>query len=507
MIDLANYTNALGLVFQLEVVAVIAAGTVLGIVFGALPGLTAAMGIAVLLPLTYEMPPVMGFGMLLGVYCGAISGGSIAATLLNIPGTPASVATTLDAYPMAKKGEAGRALGTAIVASFIGGIFSSIVLSLAAPPIADFALEFGAAEYFSLAVFGLTIIASVSGKSLIKGIIAGLIGVFVSLVGLDGTTGSSRYTFGELSLLSGVAFLPALIGLFAVGQALTDAEESLRLKGVQQVQSNVSGVYLRFGAVFKRWKILVSSCLIGTAVGAIPGAGGSVASFVAYDQARRLSKTPEKFGTGHDEGVIASETSNNAMTGGAIIPMITLGVPGEAAAAVLMGGLLIQGLRPGPLLFTDQAEIVYGIFMALFLANIFMMIFQIVGIRLFVKVLGVPRSFLIPMVLLFCVIGSHGVSGNLFDVYLLLIFGVLGYFLNKYGYGTAPVVLGIILGEVAESEFRKGMIMFQGDWTVFLTRPISATFLAFALIFTLLPLYQRYREARKARPAENVGGS
>ncbi len=496
MIDFSNYTDALGLVFQLNVIAAIAAGTVLGIVFGAMPGLTAAMGIAVLLPLTYDMPPVMGFGMLLGTYCGAISGGSIAATLLNIPGTPSSVATTLDAYPMAKKGEAGRALGIAIAASFIGGIFSSIVLSLAAPPIAEFALEFGAAEYFSLAVFGLTIIASVSGKSIAKGIIAGLIGVFVSLVGLDPTTGSARYTFGEMSLLSGVAFLPALIGLFAVSQALTDAEEILKRRGAE-IQEQVSGVYLRFARVFRRWKILISSCVIGTTVGAIPGAGGSVASFVAYDQARRLSKTPEKFGTGHDEGVVASESSNNAMTGGAIIPMITLGVPGEAAAAVLMGGLMIQGLRPGPLLFTDQADIVYGIFIALFLANIFMMLFQFVGIKLFVKVLAVPRAFLIPVVLLFCVIGSYGVSGNLFDVYLLLIFGVLGYFLNKYGYGTAPVVLGMILGNVAESEFRKGIIMFEGDASIFFTRPISAVFLACALLSAIFPLYQKWRDARR----------
>ncbi len=495
MIDFAHYADALGLVFQVKVVAAIAAGTVLGIIFGALPGLTAAMGIAVLLPLTYDMPPVMGFGMLLGTYCGAISGGSIAATLLNIPGTPASVATCLDAYPMAKKGEAGRALGLAIAASFIGGLFSSVVLSLAAPPIAELALEFGAAEYFSLAVFGLTIIASVSGKSLAKGIIAGLIGVFVSLVGLDPTTGSPRYTFGEMSLLSGVAFLPALIGLFAVGQVLTDAEEVLRSHAAT-IEQRVGPVGLPFGAVLKRWKTVLVGCLVGTTVGAIPGAGGSVASFLAYDQARRLSKTPEKFGTGHDEGVVASETSNNAMTGGAIIPTITLGVPGEAAAAVLMGGLMIHGLRPGPLLFTEQASIVHGIFIAFFLANIFMMLFQFVGIRVFVKVLAVPRSYLIPIILLFCVIGSFGVSGNLFDVYLLLVFGVLGFFLNKYGYGTAPVVLGMILGTMAEAEFRKGVIMFEGDWTVFFTRPISALFLALALISVTIPLYQKWRAGK-----------
>jgi putative tricarboxylic transport membrane protein len=279
-----HYLGALELFFQLNVFVAIASGTILGIIMGALPGLTGAMGIAILLPLTYGMPPVMGFGMLLGTYCGAISGGSISATLLNIPGTPSAVATTLDAYPMAKKGQAGLALGTAVVSSFIGGILSAFALSFLAPPIAEVALKFGAAEYFSLAVFGLTIIASVSSGSLLKGIIAGLLGVMISLVGTDPTTGFPRFTYGQPSLLSGVSFLPALIGLFAVSQALKDAEEVF-FSGETLKEKNIKGVFPRISEVLGRWKLVLTSASIGGIVGAIPGAGGSVASFLAYDQA------------------------------------------------------------------------------------------------------------------------------------------------------------------------------------------------------------------------------
>jgi putative tricarboxylic transport membrane protein len=316
-------------------------------------------------------------------------------------------------------------------------------------------------------------------------------------VGTDPTTGFPRFTYGQPSLLSGVSFLPALIGLFAVSQALKDAEEVF-FSGETLKEKNIKGVFPRISEVLSRWKLVLTSAFIGGIVGAIPGAGGSVASFLAYDQAKRMSKTSEKFGTGHIEGVIASETSNNAMTGGALIPMITLGVPGEAACAVLMGGLLIQGLRPGPMLFQDQPEIAYGIFLALFAANIFMFIFQFYGIRIFAKVLQVPREYLIPLILMFCVVGAYGVGGNVFDVYLLVAFGILGYFLSKYGFGTAPVVLGMILGEVAESSFRQAMMMYKADWTVFFTRPISLGFLICAVVFTAIPLYRKWQDSKKA---------
>jgi putative tricarboxylic transport membrane protein len=489
-----DYVQALGLVLQVDVLLAIGAGALLGLVMGALPGLTAGMAIALLLPLSFGMPPVMGIGMLLGALSGAITGGAVSATLLNLPGTPSSVCTTLDAFPMARRGEAGRALGIAIVSSFIGGMSSAFLLMFLAPPIADVALRFGPAEYFSLSVFGLVVIASVSAKSLVKGLAAGLIGLFIATVGADPMTGTLRFTFGEPALLTGVSLLPALIGLFAVSQVLKDIEVQILRGPGELTQQNVDTGRPPIGLVLRSWKILLSSTFIGTLVGAIPGAGGSIASFLSYDQAKRISKTPEKFGTGHHAGIVASETSNNAMTGGALIPMLTLGVPGEVATAVLMGGLVIQGLRPGPLLFEEQGPIVYGIFLAFIIANLFTVVFQWFGIRFFVRVLRVKAKFLIPLVLAFCVIGVYGVDGNIFDLYIMLGFGVLGYFLNKFGFGTAPVVLGMILGTIAESNFRRGLLSFGGDWTPFVTRPISLAFLVLAVLFlafTLRPAARR----------------
>ncbi|WP_172118832.1 tripartite tricarboxylate transporter permease [Halomonas hibernica] len=485
-----NLIEGAGLVFQLQVLLAIAAGTFLGLVLGALPGLSAAMAIALLLPLTFGMPPVMGIGMLLGSLCGTIAGGSVSATLLNIPGTPSSVATTLDAFPMARRGEAGRALGIAIVASFVGGIFSAIVLSLLAPPIANFALLFGAAEYFSLSIFGLVIIASVS-RSLLKGIIAGLIGLLLSTVGLDPVAGVTRFTYGSPSLLSGINLLPALIGLFAVSQVIADVIEHLTPGKADASKAAMDRARPRWREVLRGWKTLIVSSSIGTLIGAIPGAGGSIASFLSYDQAKRMSKTPAAFGSGHPEGIVASESSNNALVGGALIPMLTLGIPGEAATAVLMGGLMIQGIRPGPTLFTDQGAIIYGIFIAFFVANIFMLLFQSLGIRLFVKVLDMPRSLLLALISVFCVIGVYSVDSDIFNVYLMLAFGVLGYFLNRYGFGTAPVILGLILGPIAESNLQRSLLLSGGDWSVLLTRPISLAFLLVAAAFLAFTLWQQ----------------
>lgn len=484
-----DYIDALGLVFQGYVLLAIAGGTLLGLVMGALPGLTAAMAIALLLPLTFGMPPVMGVGMLLGTLCGAIAGGSVSATLLNIPGTPSSVATTLDAFPMARSGQAGRALGIAIVASFLGGIFSAVVLSILAPPIAEFALRFGAPEYFSLSIFGLVIIASVS-KNLAKGLAAGLIGLLLATVGSDPMVGSMRFTYGNMSLLTGINLLPALIGLFAVSQVLADVVDYFKTEKADTSTTSVDKASPRWLEVIKHWRVVLSSSVIGTIVGAIPGAGGSIASFLSYDQAKKMSKTPERFGKGHSEGIIASESSNNSLVGGSLIPMLTLGVPGEAATAVLMGGLMIQGIRPGPTLFTEQGAIIYGIFIAFFVANIFMMLFQWFGIRLFIKILQIPRKLLMAMILAFCVIGVYAVDSNIFNVYLMLVFGVLGFFLNKYGFGTAPVILGMILGPIAESNLRRALLVSGGDWSVFVLRPISLAFLVVALLFLAFSLWQ-----------------
>lgn len=474
----------------------IAAGTILGLIFGSLPGLTATMGIALLLPLTFSMHPISGMGMLFGMYCGAISGGSIPAALLNIPGTPSSVATTLDAYPMSKRGEPGRALGLCIVASFIGGIVSVLVFALLSPVIAEAALEFSAVEYFALGVFGLTIIASVSGQSIVKGLVAGLIGVLISLIGIDSLSGMVRLTADIPDLIGGVDFMPALIGLFALSQIIGDIVSSRNSNGAD-VKIKVDNAYPRFKETFGLWRVWSTSSIIGSLVGAIPGAGGSIASFLAYDVAKRQSKTPEKFQKGHNEGIVACESANNGMTGGALIPMMTLGIPGDASAAVLMGGLLIHGLQPGPLLFQDHADIAYGIIIAFLFANIFMFCFQAVGIKLFVKVLQIPRSFLMPFILVMCIVGSYGISGSLTSAWILLFFGIFGYFLNRYGFSSAPVVLGMILGYMVESNFRRSMAMYDSDWTVFFSHPISLSFILLSIVSIFLPFYYRYKSSKQ----------
>jgi putative tricarboxylic transport membrane protein len=490
------YLQALALIFQPFTLIVMAMGTVLGIVFGALPGLTATMGIVIIIPLTYGLPPQIGIAALMGVYCGAISGGGIAATLLNIPGTPSSVATCFDAYPMAKRGEAGRALGIGIFTSLLGGLFSALILSIAAPPIARFALRFGAAEYASLALFGLMIIGSISAGSIAKGLIAGAFGIFVSTIGTDPMVGTLRLTFRNPSLIGGISLLPALIGLFAISQVFEDVQSLLGDEPIHEMQK-VTGARFRFKEVFSKWRLVLLSALIGTGVGALPGAGGSIASFLAYDTAKRISKHPEEFGKGSPEGIIASETANNAVTGGAMIPMITLGVPGDSATAVLMGGLLVQGLRPGPILFRDQPVIAYGIFVALFVANLMMFVFQYFGIKIWARILLVKRDILTPIILVLCMVGAFGTSGRIFDTYLVLIFGVIGYFFNKFKFSVAPVVLGIILGPILEANIRRAVHQFQGDWFIFFKRPISLFFLLLSLFSVFWPVIKEFISKRK----------
>lgn len=493
------YIEAFQLLARVDVMFAIAGGTFLGLIMGSLPGLTASMAIALLIPLSFGMGPIMGIGMLLGAFCGAIAGGAIPAILLSIPGTPSSVTTTLDGFPMARKGEAGKALGISIGASFIGGISGAFLLILLAPPIADFALRFGPSEFFALGVFGLVIIASVSAGSLLRGLVGGIIGLFLSTVGADPMTGVLRFTGGEPALITGIGLLPALIGLFAVSQVFQDIAARITEAKASSVSSNQVGkAVLPWRLLLKGWKILVSSTIIGTIVGAIPGAGGSIGSFLSYDQAKRMSKTPEKFGTGHYEGVVASECSNNAVVGGALIPMLTLGVPGEVATAILMGGLTIQGVRPGPALFDQQPAIAYGIFLAFIIANIFMMLIQFFGIRLFVKILRVPTHYLMPIILMFCVIGVYGVNGSIFELWLMLGFGALGFLLQRYDFGTAPVILGLILGSMTEANYRRSILVFNGDWTQFFQHPISMGLLLLALLFLVYVFFQKKKSAARA---------
>ncbi|NRB54486.1 MAG: tripartite tricarboxylate transporter permease [Salinicola sp.] len=485
-------------VFDPEVLWTIALGTLGGIVIGALPGLTATMGVALLIPLTFGMAPILGLNMLIGIYIGGIYGGCVSAILLRTPGTPSSAATVLDGYPLAQKGEAGKALGMATIASFVGGIIAAVVLAALAPQLATLALKFGPAEYFALAVFGLTIIASLS-QDILKGAIAGLAGILIGCVGADPISGISRYTFGISGFASGFAFTPALIGLFALSEVFSQIEKILSDR-VERMK--VSGIWPSRADLKGSLTTMVRGSVIGTFIGIIPGTGSGTASWISYNEARRTSKTPEKFGTGHMPGIAATESANNAVCAAALIPLLALGIPGDVVTAVLMGGLMIQGLAPGPMLFQQHPDIVVGIFTGTFVATIFMLVFGLLGIRFFTQILRVPRRILTLAIVVFCFVGAYSINLNVVDLYTMVGFGVLGYFMHKFGFSQAALCIALILGPMAESNLRLGLMSADDNVGVLLSGPITATFLILATLSLLLPLYRSYRGRRVAVAAQ-----
>lgn len=457
----------------------ILSGVVGGILVGSLPGLTATMGVALLVPFTFGLPVHQGVGMLLGIFCGAIYGGSISAILIRTPGTPAAAATVLDGYPLSQQGQAGRALSMSIFASFTGGFTGALIMTFLSPQISKVALQFSAPEYFALALFGLSIIISVSGTSIIKGLMAGLFGMLISTIGLDPMSGYPRFTFGFMDLFEGPSFIPTLIGLFALSEVFKGVENIY----TQEIVKNKIDQYLpKLADMKKVWKTLIKSSILGTFIGSIPGAGSDIAAFVAYSETKRTSKNPENFGRGEITGVAAAEAANNACTGGAMIPMLSLGVPGDAVTAVLLGALVIQGLRPGPLLFKDHIDIVYSVFAGMMVANILMFLVGILGIRMFVKLISIDRNTLIPVIFLLSIVGSYSMRNSLFDVGLAIVFGVIGYFMQRYEFPASPILLSLILGPMAESSLRRALIVSQGDFSILFTRPISAALLILAVV-------------------------
>lgn len=482
-------------VLTVKGILLMTAGVAGGIIVGALPGLSATMGVALLVPLSFGMSPIHALLLLIGIYCGAVFGGSISAILIRTPGTPAACATIFDGYPMAVRGEAGKALGWAAVASCCGGLFSAVVLALAAPQIAQVALKFSAPEYFSLAFFGLSMIVSISGKDLIKGFISACLGLLVATIGTDPLQGFPRFSFGQMNLYSGVSVISVLIGLFAIPEVLRSVETILRNNTV--IKQKIENVIPTFKDFVKKAPLMLGSSAIGTFVGALPAAGADLATLVAYDQAKRFSKTPEKFGTGHIDGLIAAEAANNSVTGGALIPLLTLGIPGDAVTAVMLGALMIHGLRPGPLLLQDHAVEVYAIFAGLFVINIIMMVLGIAGARQFARVLNMPKQALTPIILTLCFVGSYAVQNNIFDMRVTLIFGLIGYLMLKLDFPVAPMVLAFILGPIAENNLRLALTMNRGDFTVFFRKPISAAFLILALLSIVYSLRNNAKDKKK----------
>jgi putative tricarboxylic transport membrane protein len=483
-------------IFQLQYIIAMTTGVILGIIVGALPGLTVTMAVALLLPFTFGVDPVTGISFLLGVYVGGIYGGSISAIMIRTPGTPAAAATVLDGYPLMKQGKAIKALKMALVASFIGGIISAMTLILVAPQLAKIALEFGPPEYFSLALFGLTIIAVVSARNLIKGLISAFFGILINTVGLDPVGGVSRFTFGISNLQSGFPLIPALIGLFAVSEIIRQFSFNREMIIINEaILSNK--IHLNINDIKRSLKTIIKSSFIGTIIGAIPGAGSAIAAFLGYNEAVRSSKDPEKFGKGELEGVAAAEAANNAVTGSTLIPLLTLGVPGDTVTAVLLGALMIQGLRPGPLLFEKHIDIVYSLFASIIVINIIMLIIASIGIKWFAKIAIIPIKILMPIILVLCFVGSYSVSGNIYDIEVVIGFGILGYFMQKYDFPVTPLLLANILGPMAERGLRQSLGLSQGSLSIFFTRPITVILLILTVISLLIPFFINLQDLRK----------
>lgn len=476
---LEHLMNGLLTAFSPAVLPVLVFGVVGGIVLGALPGLTATMGVAILLPFTFGMDSTPALVMLIGVYIGGIYGGSIAAILLKTPGTPASAATVLDGHTLAAKGQAARALSISAVASFVGGLISTIVLIAIAPLLANFALRFNAPEYFALALFGLTIIASVSAQNILKGLLAGTIGLLVSTVGLDPISSVPRFTFGVMDLYSGVNVIPVLIGLFALSEAINQIEKLLSEKRAEIPKFDHK--LLSKQDLKEMMPTAIKSGVLGTSIGSVPGAGADISAFVCYNEAKRASKNPSEFGQGSVKGLAAAEAGNNGVTGGSLVPLLTLGVPGDAVAAVLLGALIVQGLTPGPLLFAQNPDVVYGVFSSMLVANIVMLIVGLIGIRFFCRIIEVPKILMIPIIIFLSVVGAYAINNSMFDVGIAIAFGFLGFVLGKMDIPSSPILLAIILGPMAETNLRKALLMYDNSWSFLYERPIALAFVALAV--------------------------
>jgi putative tricarboxylic transport membrane protein len=467
----------------------ICVGVVAGVLVGAVPGLTGAMAISLTVPLTFGMEATHALALLVSMYVGAVSGGLTTATLLRIPGTPASIITTLDGYPMAKGGRPGRALGLGIFASLFGGLISWGVLALLAKPLADWSTKMGPADMFSLVFLALILIAVLSRESMVKGLFAGALGIFFALPGQHPALGQSRLTFGIAEMDAGFKLLPVLLGLFAISQVLRDILD-LR-KEPERIEVKADSLLLSLGEWKRQLFNLLRSSGIGSIVGVLPGIGANVGSILAYGAAKSHSSTPEKFGTGCDDGIVASEAANNATVGGALVPLVALGIPGSVIDAILLGALVIHGLQPGPLLFKNNPEVVNTIVTTYLIANVVMFAFMYAGARHIAKLSRVPKEILIPVILTFCVVGSFALGNRMFDVWVMIGFGVVGFGLDRCKIPLAPFVIGFVLAPMAEENICSALMLSGGSWAPFLTRPISLLLLVISLSIAVTSVVYR----------------
>ncbi|MDO4548478.1 MAG: tripartite tricarboxylate transporter permease [Clostridia bacterium] len=476
---------------NLQVVGMTFLGALGGILLGAIPGMTATMGIALLIPFSFGMDLIPSVGLLLGVYCGGMYGGSISAILIHTPGTPAAAATILDGYPMAQNGEAGRALSIAMFASFCGGMIGAVMMTFLSPLIASAALAFGPGEMFTLAVFGLSVIIAISGKSIAKGLISAFFGLLLCTIGYDPTCGYLRFVpRGVYGLYEGLPFIPTLIGLFAIAEVLASIERMLnKEQSSQKITTKIKNVLPTRKDIKIIWKNILAGGLIGTFVGAIPGAGGDISAFVSYGVAKSTSKYPEKFGTGIPDGIAATESANNGCSGGAMIPLLSLGVPGDSVTAVLLGAFIMKGITPGPMMYVNELNTVYSVFAALLLANLAMLIIGMLGVRGFTKIISIEKKLLIPGILIVSMVGAYSINQSIFDVGLALVFGIVGYIMQKYEFPLSPILLALILGPLSEQNFCRFMLIENGNFMNIFSRPICDVLFVLAigsLIFSLI---------------------
>lgn len=465
-------------------------GVIIGIIFGAVPGLTATTAIAMFLPLTYAMEITPSLSLLIALYIGGISGGLISAILLNMPGTPSSIATCFDGRPMALKGQGGKALGVGVVFSFIGTIVGILVLVVVAAPLAQLTIKFGPWEYFAVTFFSLSLIAGLSGKDIIKGLMCAVVGMMFATVGTDPIDGVMRFTFDTVALTGGFQQMTVLIGMYAISEvldtaSLMQADKDAKVEG----DVHIKGVGFSLSEFKSQIWNCIRSALIGVGIGILPGIGGGTSNILAYSTAKNGSKHPEKFGTGIIDGVVASETANNATIGGAMIPLLTLGIPGDAVTALLLGGFIMNGVQPGPLIFTSHADVVYCVYAAMMLASIVMLVCMLGGMRFFVRVLKVPKNYLLPMIMILCMVGAFALNNRIFDVGALIFFGVIGYLLQKVNFPLPPLILGFVLGGTFETNLRRGLQVSNGSFSGMFQSPIAMTFVAIgvaSVIFTLV---------------------
>lgn len=495
-----NFLSIVQSAFTIKILLLILGGTAFGLVVGAIPGLNTTLAVAIIIPVTFYLEPVEALALLCAVYKSGIYGGSISAILLGVPGTPAAAATVRDGYALAKKGQAGKALDAALYASVFADLVSNIVLILIAGWLAQFALKFGPAENTLLVLFALIVVSMVASKKLTKGILASVIGLSLAVIGMDPMTGNPRFTFGNINMMSGVTLIPTLVGLFALSEIYMEYSNWRRpQKGTvhEEIRQDAKS-HLPLKEFFSYWITLIKSSLIGVFIGALPGSGSSTAAFISYTEAQRASKKPEEFGNGSVEGICASEAANNGVCGAALIPLLTLGIPGDTITAIMYGALVLQGITPGPLVFTQQGDMITGLYITLFVCSLFMLVLGKAACKALTNVLNVPKSILFPVIMIICFAGSYAMNNSMYDVLIMVIAGVVGYVFKIIGLPIAPTLIGFILGSQMEKSLLQSLIKGRNNLNIFVRSPISIAFVALIVIMIASHAWKLIRARKKA---------